>query len=442
LTGRPVLGVGITILLLAITGIPVVASSNINNQSVSMNDYDPNVDALVNRVMRQYDIPSTAAAIVRDNNIIWAEGYGEQPALDTVYLVGSITKTFTTVAVMQLLEQGLLSLDEDVSDYLPFNLRNPFYPDIPITFRMLLSHTASLGGETDGMYRHMYSDAITRIGITQYLPNWLDWPEWIPEYFQSNGSLYESSTWQAFEPGTHWSYANVGFHLLAYLVELISGVPVDEYVEANILDPLEMENTGYDFSDITDLNKLAIPYVYEWDLFPGSGLVAQPHYNYLGYGSGALRSCILDLARYSLIFSHGGVSNGTRILSETSVSLICDEYLGWLDFGAEWDGHGGDIFGFISHMITNQGRGTSVPYQVIVFTNQWYSFGGNLEITYALADRAIELDQDPTLFPQPVFFVDSHLVLAASFMGFSTFLLLIVNFAAKTGRLGGKKIIT
>jgi CubicO group peptidase (beta-lactamase class C family) len=218
-------------------------------------------------------------------------------------------------------------------------------------------------------------------------------------------------------------------------------VPINEYVETNILNPLGMEDTGYDFADIDDENQLAVPYVYEWDLFPGSGNVAQPHYNYLGYGSGALRSSILDIARFSLIFSHGGISNGTRILSEESISLICSEYLGWLDFGAEWDGHGGDIFGFISHMITNQGHGTSVPYQVIVFTNQWYSFGGNIEITYALADRAIELDSDPTLFPQTETFMDSRLVLPVSFASLSSLLLLGVVVATKTGRLGSRKVV-
>jgi CubicO group peptidase (beta-lactamase class C family) len=410
--------------------------------SIEPKAYDPNLDAHINRVMRQRNIPSLAAAVVRDSNIIWAKGYGEQTEIDTVYMVGSITKTVTTVAIMQLLEQGLLALDDDVNDFLSFSLRNPYYPDIPITFRMLLSHTASLGGETDDLYRHMYSDAIERVGITQFLPNWLDWPEWVQEYFQPNGSLYHPSVWIPFEPGSHWTYANVGFHILAHLVEIVSGLPIDEYVETNILNPLGMDNTGYDFSDIDDMNKLAIPYVNEWDLFPGSGNVAQPHYNFLGYGSGALRTNILDLARYSLIFSHGGVSNGTRILSEESVSLICDEYLGWLDFGAEWDGHGGDIFGFISHMITNQGRGTSVPYQVIVFTNQWYSFNGNLEITYALADKVIELDQDPILFPQPGYLVDTRLVLVASFTGISSLLLLSVIVAAKTGRLGRKIVAT
>ncbi|MHA2229761.1 MAG: serine hydrolase domain-containing protein [Candidatus Thorarchaeota archaeon] len=440
--GRLVLGAGLTILLLASLGLSVVASSQPGISNMTLSEYNPNVDALVDRVMGDYNIPSTAAAIVRDNNIIWAKGYGELPALDTVYMVGSITKTFTTVAVMQLIEQGFFSLDDDVNSYIPFSLRNPVYPEIPITIRMLLSHTASLGSRTDNLYRHVYSDIITRIGITQYLSSWLEWPEWVPEYFQPNGSLYETSVWLSFEPGTHWAYANVGFDILAFLVEQVRGQPLEEYVKISILDPLGMENTCYDFSEIGNQSKLAHPHVYNWELFPGSGLVSHPLYNHLGIGPGALRSNILDLARYSLIFSHGGVSNGTRILREESINLICNEYLGWLDFGAEWDGHGGDVFGYISHMITNRGRGTSVPYQVIVFTNQWYSRGGNLEITYALADKVKELDQDPSLFPQAANPRDSRLVIMTSFTGLSSLLLLIVIVAAKKGRLGGRGAVT
>ena len=306
---------------------------------------------------------------------------------------------------------------------------------------MLLSHTSGLAARTDALYRHMYSDAIERIGITEYIPEWLEYPEWLGEYFQPNGSLYEPSVWTALEPGTHWAYANVGFDILAHLVDILSGKSIDEYVKENILDPLEMDNTCYDFSDIENASKLAIPYAHEWELFPGNGNVAFPHYNHLGPGPGALRSNIPDLSRYSLLFSHGGVSNGTRILNEASVNLICDEYLGWHDYGSKWSGHGGDIFGFISHMLTNLGRGTSVPYQVIVFTNQWFSMDANLEITYALSEKVYEIDQDTTLFTSShsVSIFEYRLIFSIAFTGFSSVLLVLSIFLVRTGRIGAKK---
>ena len=232
------------------------------------------------------------------------------------------------------------------------------------------------------------------------IPEWPAYPDWFSEYLLPNGSVYEVGVWSPYEPGTSMRYSNVGFDLLAYLLEIMTGQSINQYVEENILIPLKMYNTGYNFSDIDDVNKLAKPYAFEWEDAPNkTGNQAYPHYSFLGKGGGAIRSNMPDLARYSLLFSHEGVSNGTRILSEESVNLIIQEYLGWLDFGPNWDGHGGDIFGFISHMITNLGRGTSVPYGVIVFTNQWFSLEKNLELTFTISEIVYEIDTNTDLFP-------------------------------------------
>jgi CubicO group peptidase (beta-lactamase class C family) len=346
--------------------------------------------------MVETNIPSLVATIIKENNIIWVNGYGEQPQIDTVYMIGSITKTFTTVALLQLYEQSYFGLDDDVSDYLLFTLRNPFYPDKPITFRMLLSHTSSLNSYSESLELYTYADGLEKVGYTEMIPDWPSYPDWFEEYLLPNGSVYETTVWSTAEPGTRWTYSNVGFDLLAYLLEIMTSQTISQYVEENILTPLGMYNTGYNISDIEDTNKLAIPYAFEWEDNPtgAEGNIAYPHYNFLGKGGGAMRSNIHDLARYSLIFSHGGVSNGTRILNDESVKLITQDYMGWLDFGPNWDGHGGDIFGFISHMITNLGRDTSVPYTIIVFTNQWYSLEANLNLTYKISEIVYELDSE------------------------------------------------
>ncbi|MFX0065265.1 MAG: serine hydrolase domain-containing protein [Candidatus Hermodarchaeota archaeon] len=397
--GKTLISISISILLVSLI-LPLQAYGYSNSSSYLVtSSYDPDIDSLIVEIMRENHIPSLATALIRDNNIIWAKGYGEQPEIDTVYMIGSITKTFTTIALLQLYEQSYFDLDDDVNDYLPFTLRNPLYPNIPITFRMLLSHTSSLGGYTENLELHTYSDGLERVGLEEMIPEWPSYPDWFREYFLPNGSVYEASVWTTYEPGTRWNYSNVGFTLLAYLLEIMTDQLVNQYVEENILVPLGMDNTGYNFSDIEDINKLATPYAFKWDDDPNTtGNTAYPHYNFLGKGSGGMRSNILDLARYSLLFSHAGVSNGTRILSEESVNLITQDYLGWLDFGPNWDGHGGDIFGFISHMIINLGRGTLVPYEVIVFTNQWYSLDANLNLTYTISDIVYEIDKNLYLF--------------------------------------------
>ena len=86
--------------------------------------------------IEQKGIPSIAAAIVKDDRIVWQNTYGYEniatrtaPTENTIYLLASISKTFTAVAVMQLYERGQLDLDEDINTYLPFEIRNPYFPD-------------------------------------------------------------------------------------------------------------------------------------------------------------------------------------------------------------------------------------------------------------------------------------------------------------------------
>ena len=122
--------------------------------------------------------------------------------------------------------------------------------------------------------------------------------------------------------------------------------------------------------------------------------------------------------------------NGTRILSQTSMELLLDQYLGWLDYGPEWDGHGGDIFGFKAHMWTNLGRGTSVPYQVIVFTNQWYSFSANFEVTEYLANLVYEIDQDN---PTPA--MNVALAMSLAIAGFASVFFVCSVVLVRSGRL-------
>ena len=95
-------------------------------------------------------IPSLSACIIKNDTIVWSKAFGwsdiynlKKAKSDTIYRVASITKTFTATALMQLYEQGLFDLDDNVSEYLPFDLKNPKYPECNITFRMLLAHQSS-----------------------------------------------------------------------------------------------------------------------------------------------------------------------------------------------------------------------------------------------------------------------------------------------------------
>jgi len=161
-------------------------------------------------------IPGLAFAAIRDGEIVAAGGSGmadiesARPMTSTsIFNIASITKIMTATAVMQLIENGRLSLEQDVSDFLDFSVRNPAYPETPITVQHLLTHRASLrdNDEYDSFY--VCGDDFPAMQV------------WVRRYFQEpnspNGPAYED-----YMPGTQFEYANIGFALLGVLVERIS----------------------------------------------------------------------------------------------------------------------------------------------------------------------------------------------------------------------------
>ena len=154
---------------------------------------------------------------------------------DSRFRVASISKIFTAAGYMQLAEQGKINLDEDVSRYLGFTLRNPKYPSKAITSRMLLSHTSSI-----------------RDYPTPYVP------------FKSNVRSFFTSEdcWtKGKAPGTYFSYSNLNFVLLATILEKVSGQRFDKFINRNVMKPLDIKGSFNlrDFSS-SDLQKIGTLY--------------------------------------------------------------------------------------------------------------------------------------------------------------------------------------
>nr|KXH77139.1 MAG: hypothetical protein AM324_04400 [Candidatus Thorarchaeota archaeon SMTZ1-83] len=337
--------------------------------------FRPQVDDQISDIMEQHHIPSTTVAVVRNNSIIWSKGYGEQQRLDLIYMIASVTKTFTATAIFQLYERGLIDLEGDVNDFLPFSFRHPNYTQTPITFRMLLQHTSGLSKDSDMYWYGVMADVLQQLGWENPC-EWLPYPYWIEEYLTSNGSLYEPAVWTSNEPGTNRFYSNFGYDVLGYLVEQITGQPIWEYLEENVFDPLGMHSTGYNYTEF-DVAQLAIPHIYMFEMDPTStGNKAYPHYSTLNYGCGGLRSNIFDLAKFLLVFLHDGVSNGTRILEEDTLRTMESLQTAWLapwDPLIQWGGWGGtegDEWAFHAKAYGYYSGNTTAPYGVITLVNQ------------------------------------------------------------------------
>jgi CubicO group peptidase (beta-lactamase class C family) len=174
------------------------------------------------------EIPGISVAIVKDQQLVWSKGYGyadmqKKVPMDagTLCSICSISKLFTSVAIMQLWEQGKLRLDDSVSMYLPaFKVQQDF-ESVPITIRALLTHSAGLPRESKQGY-------------------WTD-PFIFPTEQQINDSMGKQHT--VYPASTMFQYSNLGMSLLGEIVAKVSGMPYDKYVEQNILKPLGLTDT-------------------------------------------------------------------------------------------------------------------------------------------------------------------------------------------------------
>ena len=137
----------------------------------------------------------------------------------TIYRVASISKHIGTIGLMQLYERGLFQLDDDVSGALGFKLRNPYFPDKPITFRQVLSHQSSIREGSK------YNDFIV------YTYNQMSNLPSVKELLLYGGAWYTLDTFDSVHPpGTYFSYSNINFGLMGTLVEKLSGVRFDIYM--------------------------------------------------------------------------------------------------------------------------------------------------------------------------------------------------------------------
>jgi CubicO group peptidase (beta-lactamase class C family) len=204
-------------ILVSVLSAPLFAEAPASIPDVeSVNDFLQNT-------VTSYKIPGLAAAIATDEGVVFAKGYGEaSPGVDvtpdTPFLLGSTTKTFTALAVMRLVEQGRVELDSPVKKYLPeFQLTVKGAED-NITVRHLLNHTSGLSGK--GMPGSTLGEASLQKELLSLRHCAPDSP-----------------------PGKRYAYFNGNYRLLGLIVERVSGVKYGEFLTAEILGPLSMNNT-------------------------------------------------------------------------------------------------------------------------------------------------------------------------------------------------------
>src|SRR2546430_16024762 len=322
--------------------VPAVAPETSPGPELTKADFDTFLDALIPAQLRNRNIAGAVVSVVKDGQVLFQKGYGyadfeaKQPVLpdQTLFRPGSISKLFTATAVMQLVEQGKLDLDRDVSGYLDFAIPKT-YPE-PVTLRQLLTHTAGFEDTLKNLFVAHESDLkLLRTYLVNQMPA------------------------RIFPPGKVPSYSNYGFTLAGYIVERVSREKFEQYITNHILQPLRMTNSTFDqplppqlAAQMSKAYLIASKKPRDFEF-----VQAAP--------AGALSTTAADMTRFMLAFLQDGSVDGVAILKPETVRemqtrqfaihpMICGlgitfmEY--WLD-PVRAIGHGGDTVYFHSDMV-------------------------------------------------------------------------------------------
>ena len=293
------------------------------------------LELLVRREQRERRLPSVAAAVVRDGETVWETAVGAadvtagtEATPDTQYRLGSITKTFTAAAVLQLRDAGALDLEDTLDRHIPGAAHRP-------TLRHLLSHTSGLQRETQ-------DDA------------------WLTRRFAPAQELVDTlgEAELVLPPGARFHYSNLAFALLGVVVERASGEPYADYVARHLLEPLGLGRTGFEPRPPAATGYLVEEYV--------EGAVVEAGVETGGWiSAGQMWGTVRDLCRWAAFLAGPDESVLARAsVEEMRTVQTIDDHVRWtagygLGLGLRRDGerilagHGGSMPGFIACVLVS-----------------------------------------------------------------------------------------
>lgn len=350
-------------MLLAMVALGLLASSALASS-------DPALDAFIEARMDEAKVPGLQCCIVKDGHIVFATGYGwadietETPMTpDSVLEIASISKTFTATAAMQCVERGILRLDKDVKAALGWSARNPRHRKVPITLKMLMTHTSSIT-DSKVLWDGYYFGGDSPIALD----------DWCRGYLTPGGDWWNSKNWGKYAPGAEWSYSNAGAATCGDVVEQASGTPFDAWCDDHIFGPLGMRDTSWRLRDLP-AGLLAMPYYWEGGDYLPYGLYGCPD-----YPDSMVHTSANQLGKFLITYLQGGIYRGHRILDATTVDMMLTPFVPGTDVltgkevsqGLFWHsnetfvhgrtlwGHSGADLGISSEMYMDRSRNEGV----------------------------------------------------------------------------------
>jgi CubicO group peptidase (beta-lactamase class C family) len=288
-----------------------------NNQTFAQS---AKAEAEIQSIMQSSPVVGLSVAVVKNNKVIYNHSFGfkdvekQLPLTNqSIFRIASISKSFTTTAIMQLVAKQQISLEQDLSELVGFKVRNPKFPNTVITLKMALSHRSSIN-DSEGYFS---LDAID----------------------PSKNSNF-AKCYNAYEPNKGYMYCNLNYNLAGSILEKVTGVRFDKYIQQQILDPLGLYG-GY---NVNALDSSLIAKIYEFNketqgftLSPNAYAPRTEEINNYSMGrttpifspTGGMKISANDLAKYMIMHSQLGKYKGGRMipknLSKQMQAIISEE---------------------------------------------------------------------------------------------------------------------
>ena len=276
------------------------------------------LDGFFERKMDKANIAGLQAAFIRKGELKWVGSYGKSDFLkdasvndSTLFMIASCSKPVTAVGLMKLYDKGLIDLDGDINDFLPFKIVNPNYPSEPVTFRMLLAHTSSFRDDTP-LLVSLYTfenGGDSSISLERF----------IQDYFLPKGKYYAAkNNFSDAGPGTQRDYSNAAYALIGYLIQRISKKDFDTYMQEEIFRPLGMWSSYWFLKNIPHDN-ISRPHEFWEDKSADFTYKVLKHYGFPDYPDGQLRTNVSDYAQIIELMVNKGKVDGNTFLSEKTM---------------------------------------------------------------------------------------------------------------------------
>ncbi len=254
----------------------------------------------IRAIVYDYQLPGLALAIVSRSSVVWQQGFGhanvegiKPVTVQTMFRIGSVTKSFVALGILRLVEEGKLNLNDKIADLAPeVQIDNSWSANDPMRLVHLLEHTAGLD---DMRFNEFYvpdEQSLSSLEAINQFPN---------------------SKVVRWRPGTMTSYANPGYGIAGYILEKFAGIPYEQYIRQEILEPLGMENTGFRRKDIPT-EKLALGYAKQEDS------LVRVDYQPIRYRwAGEMHASVEDLATFTRMLLNNGQLKEQQILDPAGI---------------------------------------------------------------------------------------------------------------------------